>query len=175
MSSAPDGDGDPLEGSAAPVGAKLCATPPEKWGASAADELNCPSVNVAPAGTRSRTIAWRRSRPREVRSAGRDDEIDGLGDDPVLKERLQKIADVVGDDLRAAVEERHDVVGEVGLASLAVAKASAAPGATSWTICSIARPSSVPAMVQPRLSWITWTPAGRSPDALSSAAPPRQL
>src|SRR5262245_34835125 len=55
----------------------------------------------------------------------------------------------------------------------AEAKERLAPGATSCTICSIARPSSV-APVQPEISWITVT-GDKSLLTTSAAAPPRQL
>ena len=55
----------------------------------------------------------------------------------------------------------------------AVAKARSALGATSWTIWSIARPSSVP---EPHPGSSRRTVTGdKSPVATSVAAPPRQL
>ncbi len=54
----------------------------------------------------------------------------------------------------------------------AVLKASVAPGATSATICNIARPSSLPP--EPK-SCSTITPDGKSPEVTSAAAPPKLL
>ena len=82
-------------------------------------------------------------RHREIGHALGGHIVHGLGDDPVLEHRLGEVDDVVGDDRSPASCEGPDVVGERGLPSSAVAKASDAPGAMSWTIWSIARPSSL--------------------------------
>ena len=57
----------------------------------------------------------------------------------------------------------------------AVANARLAPGATSWTICSIARPSSELEFCPHEDSCTTITVGGRSPVAMSNVAPPWQL
>jgi len=68
--------------------------------------------------------------------------VDRLADQAVLEEGFTEVADIVGDNLGARRRERGDAVGKVGFASTAVWKARLAPGATSCTICNIARPSS---------------------------------
>ena len=61
----------------------------------------------------------------------------------------------------------------------AVWKSNSAPGATSCTICNIARPSSIQKSSTPQSldsPLITVTPvAGKSPLRISAAAPPRML
>src|SRR5262249_12828253 len=79
------------------------------------------------------------------------------------------------DHFRSGCRKGQDIRGEARLAALSVANSKPAPGATSWTIWSIARPSSGPVTpMQLEISWMTVT-GDRSPLATSAAAPPKQL
>ena len=88
------------------------------------------------------------------------DLVDGVREHGVGEERLLEVADVVDDDVGAAlallVSQRADVVGEVEQAAESRREAELAPGATSCAICSIARPSSV-ALSSPSRSSSTLT------------------
>ena len=69
-----------------------------------------------------------------------------MGNHPVLEERLIEITHVVDDDFAAGGGQRENAVGEVAHSAIEGfrQKARLAPGAMSWMICIIARPSSVP-------------------------------
>ena len=101
------------------------------------------------------------------------DVVDRVGDHATAEDRLVEVADVVDDDVGVArprsVGERADVVGEAELAGERGGEALRAPGAMSWTIWSIARPSSVPPSAG-LLDDRRRPPSGRSPERMSSAA-----